>query len=281
MKGASPPDCFRRRTVHQGEIVTKWAYRSPCPAAQHSHVEREPAFRPDCASGQDLDVGMATDLIRYDLLVQDALRGVVRNVLSEAARNGLQGDHHFFITFKTNTPGLRLSNRMRERYPDEMTIILQHQFWDLAVTDHAFEVGLSFNNVPERLLVPFAAVTSFVDPSVQFGLKFDVVTTEEPEVPEEDAPEPAPKALPGRRGLASIDGSGAKGDKSASAPESVVALKPHDIKPATPPLTPSGTKAVSSKGGKDKDKAVAPDKSAGAPEEAKVLSIDAFRKKPS
>ena len=121
---------------------------------------------------------MATDLIRYDLLVQDALRGVVRNVLSEAARNGLQGDHHFFITFKTNTPGLRLSNRMRERYPDEMTIILQHQFWDLAVTDHAFEVGLSFNNVPERLLIPFAAVTSFVDPSVQFGLKFDVAVAE-------------------------------------------------------------------------------------------------------
>src|SRR5580692_7188284 len=137
---------------------------------------------------------MAADLIRYDLLVQEALRGVVRNVLSEAARNGLQGEHHFFITFKTNAPGLRLSNRMRERYPDEMTIILQHQFWDLGVTDHAFEVGLSFSNVPERLLIPFAAITSFVDPSVQFGLKFDVQDGSATAVPapEEAAPAPAP-----------------------------------------------------------------------------------------
>ena len=85
---------------------------------------------------------MATDLIRYDLLVQDALRGVVRTVLADAAKNGLQGDHHFFITFRTDAPGLRLSDRMRERYPEEMTIILQHQFWDLAVKDQAFEVGL-------------------------------------------------------------------------------------------------------------------------------------------
>ena len=225
---------------------------------------------------------MATDLIRYDLLVQDALRGVVRNVLTEAVRNGLQGDHHFFITFKTNTPGLRLSNRMRERYPDEMTIILQHQFWDLAVTDHAFEVGLSFNNIPERLLVPFAAVTSFVDPSVQFGLKFDVVTgddaeatPEADETPEPAAEPPSPKALPGRRGLASVEKTSGKTGKGSS--DSVVALKPHDIKPATPPLTPSKTVKGADKGPKP-DKA---EKPAGAPEESKVLSIDAFRKKPN
>lgn len=219
---------------------------------------------------------MATDLIRYDLLVQDALRGVVRNVLGEAARNGLQGDHHFFITYKTNTPGLRLSNRMRERYPDEMTIILQHQFWDLAVTDHAFEVGLSFNNVPERLLVPFAAVTSFVDPSVQFGLKFDVVTAEDAEAPEAEAPEAAPKALPSRRGPTPVET-----DKAPT--DSVVALKPHDIKPATPPLVPSGTKAGRDKASGDKPKATkaSAEKPAEAPEEAKVLSIDAFRKKPN
>ncbi|MDX7952573.1 ClpXP protease specificity-enhancing factor SspB [Lichenihabitans sp. Uapishka_5] len=221
---------------------------------------------------------MATDLIRYDLLVQDALRGVVRNVLSEAVRNGLQGDHHFFITYKTNTPGLRLSNRMRERYPDEMTIILQHQFWDLAVTDHAFEVGLSFNNVPERLLIPFAAVTSFVDPSVQFGLKFDVVTSDDAEAAaSEETSEPAPKALPGRRGPVAVET-----DKApSSSSDSVVALKPHDIKPATPPLVPSAKPASGKGGGAGKTGKPAPEKPAEAPVEAKVLSIDAFRKKPS
>ena len=126
---------------------------------------------------------MSNDLIRYDLLVQDALRGVVRKVLGEVAKEGLPGEHHFYITFRTHAPGVRLSSAMREQYPDVMTIILQHQFWDLSVTEHNFEVGLSFRNVPERLLVPFDAVTEFYDPSVQFGLKFEV---EEP-APEDGA----------------------------------------------------------------------------------------------
>ena len=126
---------------------------------------------------------MSNDLIRYDLLVQDALRGAVRKVLSEVAKEGLPGEHHFYITFRTHAPGVRLSTAMREQYPDVMTIILQHQFWDLSVTEHNFEVGLSFRNVPERLLVPFDAVTEFYDPSVQFGLKFEV---EEP-APEDGA----------------------------------------------------------------------------------------------
>ncbi len=116
---------------------------------------------------------MTTDLIRYDLMAQDALRGVVRTVLSDAARDGVPGEHHFYITFRTGAPGVRLSPRMREKYPDEMTIILQHQFWDLSVSEAHFEVGLSFNNVAERLLIPFAAMTGFFDPSVQFGLKFE------------------------------------------------------------------------------------------------------------
>jgi uncharacterized protein len=111
---------------------------------------------------------MTVDLIRYDLLVQEALRGVVRQVLSGAAREGLPGDHHFYITFRTHAQGVRLSSRMRELYPDEMTIILQHQFWDLSVTEDSFEVGLSFRNVPEMLLIPFEAVTRFVDPTVGF-----------------------------------------------------------------------------------------------------------------
>ena len=123
---------------------------------------------------------MAVDLMRYDLLVQDALRGVVRKVLGDLARDGLVGDHHFYITFRTHARGVRLSSRMRELYPDEMTIILQHQFWDLSVNDHAFEVGLSFKNVPEMLLIPFDAITRFSDPAAGFDLEFklDVETAE-------------------------------------------------------------------------------------------------------
>jgi len=117
---------------------------------------------------------MAVDHIRYDLLTQQALRGVVRAVLSDVAKRGLPGDHHFYISFDTNAEGLRLSARMRAQYPQEMTIVLQHQFWDLIVTDEAFEVGLSFGGVPERLVVPFEAVKSFVDPCVEFGLRFEV-----------------------------------------------------------------------------------------------------------
>lgn len=122
---------------------------------------------------------MAEDLIRYDILAQDALRGVVRKVLAEVAKTGLPGEHHFYITFETRAPGVRISTRMLAQYPEEMTIVLQHQFWDLAVTEHAFEVGLSFNGVPERLLVPFTAVKSFLDPSVQFGLQFETMRADE------------------------------------------------------------------------------------------------------
>jgi len=115
------------------------------------------------------------DHIRYDLLTQQALRGVVRNVLGDAAKKGLPGDHHFYISFDTTADGVRMSQRLREQYPEEMTIILQHQFWDLTVTDDSFEVGLSFGGVPERLTVPFVAIKGFFDPSVQFGLQFEPV----------------------------------------------------------------------------------------------------------
>jgi hypothetical protein len=118
---------------------------------------------------------MAHDHIRYDLLAQDALRGVVRTVLRDAAKNGLPGEHHFYVTFDTGAEGVRLSPRMLAQYPQEMTIVLQHQFWDLTVTDDGFEVGLSFGGVPERLVVPFVAIKGFFDPSVQFGLKFEEV----------------------------------------------------------------------------------------------------------
>jgi len=116
---------------------------------------------------------MATDHIRYDVLTRDALRGVLRRVLSDAAAHGLPGEHHFFITFLSKAEGVKISPRLLAQYPDEMTIILQHQFWDLVVTEDRFEVGLSFGGIPERLVVPFHAIKSFVDPSVQFGLSFE------------------------------------------------------------------------------------------------------------
>ena len=116
---------------------------------------------------------MAEDQIRYDILAQDALRGVMRKVLQEVSRTGLPGNHHFFITFLTGAPGVRVSSRLRERYPDQMTIVLQFQYWDLKVTDTGFEVGLSFSDVPEKLEIPFAAVRGFYDPSVNFELEFD------------------------------------------------------------------------------------------------------------
>ena len=116
---------------------------------------------------------MSVDHIRYDLLTQQALRAVVRRVLADAAKSGLPGEHHFYVTFDTRAPGVKLSARMREQYPEEMTIVLQHQFWDLAVSDAQFEVALSFNGVSEKLQVPFEAIKGFFDPSVQFGLQFE------------------------------------------------------------------------------------------------------------
>jgi hypothetical protein len=117
---------------------------------------------------------MAEDHIRYDILAQEALRGVMRKVLAEVARTGLPGSHHFFITFLTGAPGVRISPRLRERYPEQMTIVIQFQYWDLKVTETGSEIGLSFSDVPEKLEVPFAAVRGFYDPSVNFELEFDV-----------------------------------------------------------------------------------------------------------
>jgi hypothetical protein len=120
---------------------------------------------------------MATDHIRYDVLARDALRGVLRRVLADAAEHGLPGDHHFFITFVSTAEGVKLSPRLLAQYPEEMTVILQHQFWDLVVTEDRFEVGLSFGGIPERLVIPFSAIKSFFDPSVQFGLQFETSDT--------------------------------------------------------------------------------------------------------
>jgi hypothetical protein len=123
---------------------------------------------------------MGQDHIRYDILAQDALRGVIRKVLSEVAATGsLPGDHHFFITFLTQAPGVRISQHLKAKYPEQMTIVVQHQFWDLKVQETYFEIGLSFSDKPEKLTIPFAAVRGFYDPSVNFELEFDVAAAEE------------------------------------------------------------------------------------------------------
>jgi len=134
---------------------------------------------------------MATDLIRYDVLTRDALRGVLRRVLTDAAEQGLPGEHHFYITFMSKAEGVKLSPRLLSQYPQEMTVILQHQFWDLIVTDDHFEVGLSFGGIPERLVIPFDSITHFFDPSVQFGLQFETAETAETEAEAPAAEAPA------------------------------------------------------------------------------------------
>jgi uncharacterized protein len=183
---------------------------------------------------------MATDLIRYDLLVQDALRSVVRKVLADTARNGLVGDHHFNIAFKTQAPGVAAPAVVKQRFPDEMSIILQHEFWDLVVTQDAFEVSLNFSRKPERLIVPFDSITGFTDPSVPFGFKL------EPRVSE-------------TAGRASVE-------EEKGAPPSPVVAKPVPVKPSARP-------ASAPKSAQNAEKPTEP------PSETKVVSIDAFRKK--
>lgn len=142
---------------------------------------------------------MAQDHIRYDILTQEALRGVVRKVLAEVARTGLPGEHHFFISFITRAPGVRLSQALLDQYPNDMTIVLQNQFWDLKVNDTAFEVGLSFDDKPETLVIPYTAIKGFFDPSVQFGLQLTGATAapSEDEMAERgEAGKPAEPAAP-------------------------------------------------------------------------------------
>ena len=134
--------------------------------------------------------------IPYDEIVQEALRAVVGRVLSEVASDGgLPGQHHFYITFRTRFPGVEIPTHLIERFPEEMTIVIQHRFWDLKVEEEGFSVGLSFGGVPSTLSIPFAAVTDFVDPAVEFSLKFQA--NEDDEAPasagdEEEAPKPEP-----------------------------------------------------------------------------------------
>jgi hypothetical protein len=211
---------------------------------------------------------MSVDHIRYDLLTQQALRAVVRRVLTDISKTGvLPGEHHFYITFDTRAAGVRISKRLHEQYPEEMTIVLQHQFWDLVVTEAHFEVGLSFNGITERLHVPLEAIKGFFDPSVQFGLQFDTgaeaqktaipVAAEKPAlamVPEE--PKPAPKSASSKR-------------KAAVAPEAPAAVGPAEPgRPAAPTLVADADKPEPEK--------PEPDRPSGG---AEVVRLDRFRKK--
>ncbi len=133
-------------------------------------------------------------LIPYDEIVQEALRAVVGRVLGQVAAAGgfLPGDHHFYITFKTGAAGVDIPRHLKERFPDEMTIVLQNKFWDLVVEPDHFSVGLSFNQVPSKLVIPFAAITAFVDPAVDFGLQFQAIASDgevaPPDEPNDDGP---------------------------------------------------------------------------------------------
>ncbi len=133
-------------------------------------------------------------MIPYDEIVQEALRAVVGRVLGqvESAGGFLPGNHHFYITFKTGAPGVSIPQRLKERFPDEMTIVIQNKFWDLKVTDQGFTVGLSFNQIPSTLIIPFSAITSFVDPAVDFGLQFQAAREIEEDVHLDDAENDSP-----------------------------------------------------------------------------------------
>lgn len=196
---------------------------------------------------------MTTDYIRYDILAQNALRGVVRTVMAEAAKKGLAGDHHFKISFDTNAAGVKLSPRLRAQYPQEMTIVLQHQFWDLEVGEEAFEVGLSFSGVPERLRVPFEAINGFFDPSVEFGLQFSTMVEED----NDDA----------------AQSSGTRNTQTMPQPMKPEAVKPDPVKLGRK-SSPKPLAAVPPPADEDPDDDG--DKPSGG---AEVVSLDRFRKK--
>ena len=165
---------------------------------------------------------MSKTTLRYDRMVENALRGVVREALSVASVRGLPGAHHFYITFRTSYPGVDIPDFLSAQYPQDMTIVLEHQFWGLEVDETKFAVTLSFRNQPQRLTVPLAAITEFADPSVKFGLEFPSAS-EAPEAPapverlQTSGPVPAPVALTPASTSASSSASSASSEKPASA----------------------------------------------------------------
>jgi uncharacterized protein len=159
------------------------------------------------------------DRFHYDALVDDALRSVVRRVLTQVAEKGLPGSHHFYISFRSTDPGVELPEYLRAKYPEEMTIVLQHQYWDLVLHDDFFEVTVSFNKQQEHIKVPFTALSAFVDPSVRFGLQFDRKDKTGASVEKGEAAAPTPLPVPEKRPAlgAPADQGEAKPDTAASA----------------------------------------------------------------
>lgn len=210
---------------------------------------------------------MARDTLQYDKMVEHALRGVVRQALASVIAEGLPGNHHFYLTFRTTHPGVEIAPRLHDKYPQEMTIVLQHQFWGLEVTDDFFIVNLTFSNIPERLKVPYAALVSFVDPSVKFGLQFqadggagttlDASDKSTGKANGQGAPAKEPPAL----ALAPASG---QADKAP--PEKIVEKTKDAAK------DPPANTVVSEPAGNDPDPA-------GKKPGEKVVSLDAFRKK--
>lgn len=200
---------------------------------------------------------MPTDYIRYDILTQNALRGVMRTVLVDAAAKGLPGEHHFYVSFDTRAPGVKLSPRLLAQYPAEMTIVLQHQFWDLTITEDGFEVGLSFNGIPERLVVPLSAVKGFFDPSVQFGLEFAVPSDLEGEEPEGEPTQIGPAAT------------------GPTAVKSAGPARPAALHKRAPPTAPDAALPAPANPAPEADEPP-PDKPGGGGE---VVRLDRFRKK--
>lgn len=144
--------------------------------------------------------------MHYDLMAQEALRGVIKRALDVVLKKGLPGEHHLYISFRTDAPGVSISEKLRKQYPEEITIVLQHQFWNLDVRDDGFSVDLTFNKIPETLVVPYSAVQGFFDPSVQFGLQFEVAKPEVSETPKAEArAEEAPAAPSGDGAVVSLD----------------------------------------------------------------------------
>ena len=231
---------------------------------------------------------MPEDLIRYDVLAQEALRGVIRKVLQEVAKTGLPGEHHFFIAFDTQAPGVQISPRLKSEYPEEMTVVLQHQFWDLDVGEKGFSVGLSFNGIPEKLSVPFAAVKGFFDPSVQFGLQFDVVAEDEREdtaaTGDNDLADAAETALAaiadsGDRKSPHAGTEAGKGAADRRTADKRTADKRTADKRTADKRTADGGAAEREKAADQADAASAGNGNDESPAGADVVSLDSFRKK--
>lgn len=214
--------------------------------------------------------------IDYEALHQDAMRAVVRNVLKETERSGLPGDHHFYISFSTRAPGVVLSRRLKEKYPDEMTIVLQHRFWGLAVTEDRFEVNLTFDAIPERLVVPFQAIRVFFDPSVRYGLQFEMAEIGPDPAMAEDKRVPArplPEAADAGAGMSETGGRSAAPRKSRTARRS----KPAERTGQSAKPEPVAKEQVAAGEPAPEAEKVEAAQASGGP--ANVVSLDAFRKK--